>query len=86
MPKAPFPGPLGEEVQKHVSVEGFQQWQEMQVKIINEYRLDLSEPKHRQVLLKQMRQFLGLDAEDEGAILEVGNPTHDHSHHGGGCC
>ncbi|MEI6791297.1 MAG: Fe(2+)-trafficking protein [Myxococcaceae bacterium] len=71
---APFPGQLGEEILTKVSPENWADWREMQTKIINEYRLDLSESTDRQTLLKQMRSFLKLDS--QGAeVLSVGTPV-----------
>lgn len=71
---APFPGALGEEILNKVSQDDWEEWRQMQTKIINEYRLDLSESKDRQMLLKQMRSFLKLDKNSE-PILEVGTPV-----------
>ncbi|MBL4817785.1 MAG: Fe(2+)-trafficking protein [Deltaproteobacteria bacterium] len=71
---APFPTKLGEEILAKVSQEDWAQWLEMQTKIINEYRLDLSESEDRTKLLNQMRSFLKLDGAKE-AVLEVGTPT-----------
>ncbi|MEM7588632.1 MAG: Fe(2+)-trafficking protein [Myxococcota bacterium] len=58
---SPFPGPLGLEIASKTDQETWQQWQEMQIQIINENRLDLSEAKDRQVLLQHLRAFLHLD-------------------------
>ncbi len=71
---APFPGVLGEEILAKVSFEDWEDWRQMQTKIINEYRLDLSEANDRQKLLKQMRSFLKLDGHAE-PVLEVGTPA-----------
>ena len=71
---APFPGVLGEEILAKVSLDNWEDWRQMQTKIINEYRLDLSEANDRETLLKQMRTFLKLDAHGD-AILEVGTPV-----------
>lgn len=68
----PFAGELGEEIFQHVSAEVWNQWSDdVMIKIINEYRLDLSDAKQYDVLLQQMRAFLGLDAEKK--VLEVEN-------------
>jgi Fe-S cluster biosynthesis and repair protein YggX len=50
----------------------------MQIKIINEYRLDLSEAEARKTLMQQMRNFLSLDEKNGEAkdVLHVGTPTH----------
>ncbi|MEI6806967.1 MAG: Fe(2+)-trafficking protein [Myxococcaceae bacterium] len=71
---APFPGALGEEILAKVSLDTWEDWRQMQTKIINEYRLDLSESNDRQTLLKQMRSFLKLDGHSD-AVLEVGTPV-----------
>ena len=75
----PFPGPVGAEIFAKVSKEGWAEWREMQTKIINEYRLDLSESDDRNTLMQQMRNFLSLDNQkgDEASILHVGTPTYD---------
>lgn len=69
----PMFGKVGQEVFEHASREAWAEWQEMQLKIVNEYRLDLSDKEARKMLTKQMRVFLGLD--DEGEVLHVGTPT-----------
>lgn len=70
----PFKTALGQEIFAKVSKEDWDNWRDMQTKIINEYRLDLSEATDRAKLLKQMRLFLKLDASKE-QMLEVGTPT-----------
>lgn len=74
----PMFGKVGQEIFDHVSKEAWSEWQDMQLKIVNEYRLDLSEKNARQMLLRQMRVFLGLD--DEGDMLHVGTPTDPSPH------
>jgi len=72
----PFPGPIGQEIFENVSQEAWADWLEMQTKIINEYRLDLSEQHDRQTLLKQMRTYLNLDSKDDASsVLSVGTPN-----------
>jgi len=68
----PFSGELGEEIFNNVSAEVWKQWSEdVMIKIINEYRLDLSDAKQYEILLQQMRAFLGLDQSKK--VLEVEN-------------
>ena len=70
----PFSGELGEEIFNRVSAEAWQQWSDdVMIKIINEYRLDLSDAKQYDVLIQQMRAFLGLD--QAAAVLEVENAS-----------
>ena len=68
--KQPFGGDLGRKIYESVSAEGWQQWQEMQIKVINEYRLNMANPKDYQLLIEQMLAFLSLK---EGPLVEVEN-------------
>lgn len=43
------------------------EWKDMEVKIINEYRLNMLEREHRQMLKKFMHDFLDLDGTGKGA-------------------
>ena len=70
--KPPFEGDLGDKVFECVSAEAWRLWEDdMMIKVINEYRLNLADPEQYGVLLEQMRAFLGLS--DQGS-LEVENP------------
>ena len=69
---APFDGELGEEIFQKVSKQAWVEWEDdMMIKIINEYRLNLSETEHYNTLLEQMRVFLNLSSSSEA--LEVHN-------------
>ena len=68
----PFAGPLGQEIYEKVSNEAWLSWKDdMMIKIINEYRLNLADPEHYQSLIKQMRAFLNLGESEK--LLEVEN-------------
>lgn len=70
--KPPFPGELGEEIFQKVSAEAWQDWQDnMMIKVINEYRLNMADEEHYNRLLQQMRAYLGLEA--DGQVVEVEN-------------
>ena len=56
--KPPYPGELGQRIQKNVSKEGWQQWMAHQTRLINEMHLSPINPKHREYLEKQMEAFL----------------------------
>lgn len=75
LPAPPFNSPLGQEIFAKVSQEEWDNWRDMQTKIINEYRLDLSEAADREKLLKQMRLFLKLDSSSSEQVLAVGTPV-----------
>jgi Fe-S cluster biosynthesis and repair protein YggX len=42
----------------------------MQIKVLNEYRLNMADPRDYKVLVDQMTRFLGLE---EGSVAEVEN-------------
>jgi len=58
MSKQPFPGPLGEKIFNSISQEAWNQWLNQQTMLINEYRLNLSEPQSRSFLSQEMQKFL----------------------------
>jgi Fe-S cluster biosynthesis and repair protein YggX len=62
---APYPGELGTRIYENISKEAWQQWVKRQTMFINEYRLNLSDPKARAVLEKEMIGFL---FEDQSAL------------------
>lgn len=57
MQKAPFPGALGERIFNEVSQEAWNMWLSHQTMIINEYRLNLLEPKSREFLKEEMQKY-----------------------------
>lgn len=71
----PLHGRIGKEVFENTSKEAWDEWVEMQVKVVNEYHLDLSEKSARKTLMTQLRAFLCLDDEAPGEVMEVGTPT-----------
>ena len=69
--KPPFSGEVGTEIYERVSEEAWRMWKDdMQMKVLNEYRLNLGDPKDYQVLVDQMLLFLKLK---EGKVAEVEN-------------
>ncbi len=56
-----FKGDLGVEIQESVCNECFLEWEsDMQMKVMNEFKLDLSSKEHRDFLIKKMKEFLTL--------------------------
>ena len=71
--KPPFPGEVGQQIYEGVSKQAWDMWREdMQIKVLNEYRLNMGDPKDYQVLVDQMLLFLNLK---QGQIAEVENAT-----------
>ena len=69
--KAPFAGDMGKKIYESVSQEAWDQWnKDAQIKVLNEYRLNMGDPRDYKVLVDQMLRFLGLE---EGEVAEVEN-------------
>ena len=69
--KAPFAGDMGKKIYGSVSQEAWDQWnKDAQIKVLNEYRLNMGDPRDYKVLVDQMLRFLGLE---EGEVAEVEN-------------
>ena len=56
---------LGVEISQSVCVECWQEWEKMQLMVINEHKLTLFLKEHKQFLHAQMRQFLNLKPKEE---------------------
>jgi len=57
-----FPAPAKERVLQSICAECWKEWEEMEIKVINEYRLNFMDPDHRAVLQKACLEFLTLGA------------------------
>lgn len=69
--KPPFAGDVGKRIYESVSAEGWKQWStDVQIKVLNEYRLNMSNSQDYKILVDQMMRFLGLE---EGSVAEVEN-------------
>jgi Fe-S cluster biosynthesis and repair protein YggX len=58
LPYKPFQDALGQRIYDSVSAEAWRQWIEHSKKIVNEYRLDLTQKKAHEVLKEQCEAFL----------------------------
>ena len=59
-----FVGEFGDRILASVSQEAWNEWLEMQIKVINEYRLHMGEPAHRQTLADAAAKFFCFDGGD----------------------
>ncbi len=55
----PYPGPKGQAIFDQVSKKAWEEWQEHQVRLINEKQLSMINPEHRSYLQQEMDKFLG---------------------------
>lgn len=58
LPYKPFNDALGQRIYDNVSAEAWQQWIEHSKKLVNEYRLDLTQKKAHDLLKEQCEDFL----------------------------
>jgi Fe-S cluster biosynthesis and repair protein YggX len=58
--RPPLPGALGRELAERVCADCWAEWRGMEVRVINELRLNFMDPAAQQVLEEHMRQFFGL--------------------------
>ena len=71
--KPPFAGEIGQRIYENVSERAWKMWRDdMQIKVLNEYRLNMADKKDYQTLVDQMMLFLNLRA---GDVVEVENET-----------
>ena len=65
----PFPGSLGEEVAARVCAGCWDEWMAMEIKVINELRLNFMEPEAQATLSRHMKDFLfPADADPAGRL------------------
>ena len=53
----PYPGELGQKIFDNVSKQAWQEWMQRQTMLINEYRLNVVDPKAREFLEQEMEKF-----------------------------
>ncbi|MCL4131961.1 UNVERIFIED_CONTAM: hypothetical protein GTU68_060361 [Idotea baltica] len=69
--KAPFGGETGELIFNTISKQAWLMWKDdMQIKVLNEYRLNMGDKKDYEKLVEEMMLFLNLK---EGSAAEVEN-------------
>lgn len=60
--QVPYGGALGEEIRTRVCADCWAEWEENEVKVINELRLNFMAPESQDILTRHLREFLLLDA------------------------
>lgn len=64
--RIPFGTALKERVAGQICSACWKEWEGMEVKVINEYRLNFMEPSHRQMLKRACLDFLGITEVEAG--------------------
>jgi Fe-S cluster biosynthesis and repair protein YggX len=60
VPRVPFPAAVRERILAAICGECWAEWERMEVRVVNEYRLNFLEPNHREMLRRACFDFLGL--------------------------
>jgi len=60
--RIPFPAAVKERVLASICGGCWKEWEDMEVKVINEYRLSFLDPEHRAQLQRACLEFLNLPA------------------------
>jgi Fe-S cluster biosynthesis and repair protein YggX len=68
--RQPLPGPRGAEIRETICADCWNEWQKMEVMVINELRLNFMDPAAQETLGRHMRDFLF-----PGAKLGSGSET-----------
>jgi Fe-S cluster biosynthesis and repair protein YggX len=53
-----FTGAVKEQILKEICESCWKEWEGVEVKVINEYRLNFMDPQHREMLARACRDFL----------------------------
>lgn len=60
--RAPYPDELGRAIKDRICADCWGECKGMQVIVINEMRLDLSDPRAQEIIERSTREFLGIPA------------------------
>ena len=60
--RPPFRGALGESIAASVCRACWDEWREMEVRVINELRLNFMDPEAQETLHRHLREFLKLES------------------------
>jgi len=74
MEVSPYPGPLSEKILSNVCADCWNAWIEASLVMLNEYRLNLLDPKHAELYDKQLLVFLGLSEGGDAPKMQL-TPT-----------
>jgi len=68
--RPPYPGEMGQRIYESISKQAWQQWLRQQTMLINENRLSVIDPRHREFLESEMQKFLfeGKNEKPEGYV------------------
>ena len=59
-------GEIGDVIRTTICQTCWREWEEMSVKVVNEYRLSMANPEHYRLFVDQLKSFLGMETEGDG--------------------
>ena len=59
-------GEIGDAIRTTICATCWREWEDMSVKVVNEYRLSMANPEHYRLFVDQLKQFLGMKTEGTG--------------------
>ncbi len=65
LPYKPFPDEFGQKIYDTISLEAWRMWVEHSKMIVNEYRLDLSDPQSHKLMREQCEAFFFQEQETD---------------------
>jgi Fe-S cluster biosynthesis and repair protein YggX len=70
----PYPGELGKKIWQSISQQAWQDWMDVQTRLVNENRLNLADARARKYLKEQMEKHLfeDQDVEAQGYVPPPG--------------
>ena len=75
LPDPPMRGPIGAYIYAHFGQDTWREWIGMGTKVINELRLDFSNPAHQDTYEQHMLEWLGVTPQEVEAFAESQTPA-----------
>ncbi len=63
----PYPGEKGQDILENISKQAWEEWQQLQTRLINEKNLSMINPEDRKYLTEEMVKFFANEDHDEAA-------------------
>jgi Fe-S cluster biosynthesis and repair protein YggX len=76
--KSPYPGPFAQLILENTCEACWNAWMDASLIMLNEYRLNLLDPKHAEMYDKQLLMFLKLSEDQDGPRLNLTPPEPVH--------
>tara|TARA_R110000772_G_scaffold34492_8_gene83628 strand:- start:76 stop:345 length:270 start_codon:yes stop_codon:yes gene_type:complete len=65
LPVPPYPGEKGQDIYNNISKQAWEEWMQLQTRLINEKGLSMIKAEDRQYLTEEMEKFFANEEHDE---------------------